>query len=270
MEHSQALAILLAFAERPDSAPPGIDAALVHMGGCPVCAAGTRQLAAALRLAARDRLTCAECEELLPAYVAVSALGQGEASRWAAMRVHLVGCPACTAALADLAELQAFAEGAIGVAPPSYPAPRPSPAAARAPQARPDSPWRIDELGRLLVDLARSLLPAGPSLSPAGLKSEPAGAAVAAAQLADTMPDLQLQLVLERSSASARRLLVTVDIPSRGGWPNLGGSEVTLLDGAKEVAGAITDSFGTAVFAELSDAELGRLTLAVRPIADDA
>ncbi len=261
MDHSQALVTLLAFAERPGAPPPELDAAVAHVTACPTCSQGAAQLMASLGQGEEDRLTCAESEELLASFLAAGALGQAEAPAWADLRVHLAGCPACGEALAELAELQALADGAAGVEPPAYPAPR------RAAPARPA--WRIDELGRLLVELGRALLPSAPGPALAGLKAGPGQTTVAAATLGEALPDLELQIAVEgRPEAARRALVVTVSIPSRGGWPNLGGSEVALLREGAEVARATTDAFGTVAFADLDAGALAELTLAVRPGPD--
>ncbi|NTU83303.1 MAG: hypothetical protein HGA45_28695 [Chloroflexales bacterium] len=260
MDHSQALTILLAFAGQPGRPPPDLDAAIAHMAACPACAAGAGQLIDALRLAAEDRLTCAESEGLLPEYLAALAMGGGDVAQWEDLRVHLAGCPACTAALADLAELQALSDGAFGVEPPAYPAPR-RVGAASAPR-----PWRLDELGRLVVDLARALVPPSSAPALAGLKAAPGQTTLATATLSEALPDLELHIAVEgRPDADRRILVVTVIIPSRGGWPNLGGSEVALLQGGREVVRATTDPFGTVAFTGLAAADIDRFTLAVRP-----
>lgn len=252
MDHPDALLTLLAFAERPGAPPPALERALDHVATCPACAAGARQLLAALGAAAEDRLTCAEAEELLPEFLA--APGGAAAPAWADLRAHLACCPACLAALADLALLRDLAEGA-GVEPPAYPAPPPAPRA-----------WSVDALGRLLVDLARALLPPAGSPALAGLKSGPAGATLAEASVAGALPDLELHIAVEgRPGSDLRTLVVTVDIPSRGGWPNLAGSEVALLHAGVELRRAATDAFGTVAFHDLSAEEVARLSLVVLP-----
>lgn len=263
MDHSQAIAILLAFAERPGDPPPGLGAAVAHVTACPTCGPGAAQLLASLRLGEEDRLTCAEGEELLPAYLGAIALGQPEAPAWADLRVHLAGCPACSAALADLAELRALADGTLGAEPPAYPAPR------RQTQSPGRPAWRIDELGRLLVELGRALIPTAPGAAVAGLKAAPGPTTVAEATVGEALPDLELHIAVEGRPESERRaLVVTVSIPSRGGWPNLGGSEVALLHEGGEVARATTDAFGTAAFPDLDAGALAGLSLAVRPGPD--
>lgn len=277
MEHSQALATLLSFAEQPARPPPGLDAVIAHVAACPACATGIAHLAEALRFATEDRLTCVECDELLPEYLAAAALPQDAAPRWAELRVHLVACPACREALADLAELQALAERASGAEPAAYPAARtdkavpparPAPAPARPRPPPVQSPWSLDSLGRLIVDLAQALLPASPSPSPplAGLKSAPCQTTLAEVTIGDALPDLALRITVEgRLDADRRHLLVSVEIPSRGGWPNLGGSEIVLLKGEQMVARATTDAFGSAAFTNLAAGEIEQHTLMVRP-----
>ena len=260
MEHRQILTILLAFATNPGNPPSELNQAIAHMVDCPTCATRTRQLVAALRLPAEDQLTCEECEELIPTYLAASAPGQADPLHWAALQLHLVGCPACSEALADLIELQGLAESTLGAEPPAYPIP------GRAARPATRGPWRLDSFGRLLVNLAEALLPPPPAVAPAGLKAAPGQTTLGAATLADALPDLELHIAVEgRPGTDRAALLVTVTIPSRGGWPNLGGSEVSLLDRGKEIARATTDAFGKAVFPDLDLSALERFSLAVEP-----
>jgi hypothetical protein len=254
MNHQQALVLLATAAATPGQPPGDLDAALRHASTCRICAARFGHLLAALRAGEEDVVDCGASDELLPEYLAALQAGRSDAPQWAPLRLHLVGCAACSAALAELHELHDFATGARGAEPPLYPAPR---VAARPSEGR---TWWLDDLGRLVVDLARALVPVQPALG--GLKSSD-DEALAAGTIAGAVPDLDVQLALEGQSAGERRtLLVTVVIPGRD-WPDLAGSEVTLLRDQEQVAHRITDAFGTTVFADLPAAEIERYSVVV-------
>lgn len=234
-------------------ADPELEAALTHMAGCPACTARLRHLPAAA--ATDDQLDCAACEPQLPEFLAARAAGEADQPAWDSVRQHLAGCAHCAAVLRDLEALYELAE-----APALTPVPAPRLDFLRP---APAPPWRLDNLGTLLVDLARALRPA--LESPAGLKRG-GGTTLEEGELRDALPDLELRLALEEQGGEARRRLrVTVHIPSRGGWPNLAGSEVVLRRGEEELDSQLTDSFGTVVFADLEAATLGDYSLAVRP-----
>lgn len=62
-------------------------------------------------------------------------------------------------------------------------------------------------------------------------------------------------------------MAVTVDIPSRGGWPNLADTAVTLKQGEDTLATEWTDEFGKVVFGPLERAVLPDLSLEIAPAA---
>ena len=104
--------------------------------------------------------------------------------------------------------------------------------------ARPPKPWRLDTLGRLVIqfsaDLLRSL--AAPDFAASYLKGDvPASLNYA---LTGQLDDLNVRINVEPSRRDPQQtsVEVEVDIPSRGGWPNLAGNTV-LCARCRAVAG---------------------------------
>jgi hypothetical protein len=83
----------------------------------------------------------------------------------------------------------------------------------------------------------------------------------------DAMPDLEVRIMIEPTRATADHctLVVSVQIPSRGGFPNLGGTSVTLLRSGQPqpVAIQITNAFGEAIFADQARADLAELRVEI-------
>ena len=71
-----------------------------------------------------DRLTCGECRERLPDYLAAKEEGQADGSEWSFVVLHLETCPACAAEYAQLLDLADLAAGKRGADPVNYPAPQ--------------------------------------------------------------------------------------------------------------------------------------------------
>lgn len=254
MDCHQAANSMQLFAEQ-NSAPPELPAALAHIATCANCRSRLGHLVRALASSDEDQLRCEECEAELPAFLAARDLGRHSEPVWAAVTLHLATCPSCAVALAELAAML----------PDTSLLPQPTPAL-RLDFLRTATkqPWRLDDLGQVLIDLVRALQPSG--LTP-GLKHGEEQAIVAEVSIDDAVPDLTIQIAVEgRRDSDTRMLLVTVDVPSRGGWPNLGGSEVTLLRDGVVTDRQLTDMFGTVVFTGLSTHEFERYNLAVRAV----
>ncbi|MEZ4660855.1 MAG: hypothetical protein R2911_25165 [Caldilineaceae bacterium] len=136
-----------------------------------------------------------------------------------------------------------------------------------------DVTWRLTELRRMVVTFSEEFVAAlqPKSLQYATLKS--AGDELFRVDSADMAADLNVTVSArpKRRTAdqSAIQYVVSVDaqIPSRGGWPNLAGTNVTLLVDGQAVATRQTDAFGKVVFDAVARADLGRMEVAVEAAA---
>jgi hypothetical protein len=250
----------------------GLDAALAHLLECPECRGRTGYLVRALHTNTLDPLTCQVCEQRLPEYMAATAAGRA-GRKWRAVALHLTLCPHCAAVYADLLDLVELAEGRRGVEPPAYP--EPDLAFLDPPKPRPL--WRLEQAGRLVIEfsagLLRSLeLPAGPSLATSGLKSkrpapseQPAPPDLRPFTLVGEAPDRDITIAIEPATGDPARCIVTVkvDIPSRGGWPNLRGTRVAIRRGDATIDSKTTDAFGKALFEGIAAADLPHLSFVI-------
>jgi hypothetical protein len=222
----------------------------------------------------------------LPEYVRAEQGGLAGETRWQPVAAHLAGCPHCAEARAELSDLVQAALAAS--APPPDRAPAPDLGFLEPARAQPSTAhWRLDELGRLVVELTDQLLgtllpPARqPAVALAGLKSAAPGTLFELPiDALDAGLHVTLQAVAERPPPShdaavprgaAERgvdqctLAVQVEIPDRGGWPNLGGTEVTLKQGACAPRQEWTDAYGEAVFERVAVENLAGLVIEVLP-----
>lgn len=240
-----------------------LDEAIQHVQGCPLCRRRLGHLAAALARAEEDQFNCGACQELLPEYLLARDAGQAGAARWRPVAVHLRICPHCAAAEDELAALVALpdADEEADVARPAA-----SPEQPRGPQAA-GSPWTLDSLGRLVIALSAELLRAfqPPAYAQAMAKSGAAPQVVY--QLEVSAPDLVVTLTAEQGEGEPERctLIAQVQRPSKGGWPHLGGTEVTLSREGRVLATGETSAFGRAVFAGIATADLPRLVVTITP-----
>ena len=62
-------------------------------------------------------------------------------------------------------------------------------------------------------------------------------------------------------------VIVEVSIPSRGGWPNLADTNVTLKRDDLELETQLTDAFGKAVFEGICTDDLAHLVFEIKPRA---
>jgi hypothetical protein len=220
-----------------------------------------------------DRLTCDQAGDQLPEYLAALEVGQGKSPAWDHMHLHLAACTHCARIFADLRDLLSLVDN--GPVPPYYPTlrepTRPAMAGGSGKGALADGQvyarlfpiWRLDELGRLVIDLLGALAPPAHA---AGLKMPGGAAVLGELTVDDAAPDLHLRVALLGIPEDRRRsLMVTVEIPSRGGWPNLGGSEVRLLRSGNLINTQRTDAFGAVIFTGLTVEEVAHLAVAVLP-----
>lgn len=207
---------------------------------------------------------CAACQADLAAYIDAELEGQPAANRFPMVAGHLPTCADCQQVYRELQSLLT-AEWRGQLELPPVPAafdfaylPAENQAAARA-------AWRLDELGRLVIQLTADLLRGlqGPAWQPSYLKS--GRAPVLDYRLAGEVEDLNVHITAEPGRGDPQRLLVAVevDIPTRGGWPNLAGSLVTLRRGSEVVEEQETDAFGKAVFEGVPAEDLADLVFEI-------
>lgn len=215
---------------------------------------------------------CRACENDLAAYVEAELAGDDAAARLPAAATHLASCASCAAAYAELRSLFAAEQAGAFEQPPVPLAidygylERHTPIVEEAPAVEAPKPWRLDELGRLLiqfsVDLLARLAPS-PALQPSYLKGATAGLIYS---LTGEIPDLDatVRVTPSRGDASSVTVTVEVDVPSRDGWPNLGGTVVRLLRGGEELDTQETDAFGRAVFERVPMEALAELVVEIQ------
>ena len=261
----------------------------------------TRAILAAVFDDAPPAEACQACQAGLAAFVEAELDGQAAAGLFPIVAKHLETCVTCRQEYIELKSLftserqggfeqppvpAAFDFGYLQIGPfseersnltPQDPAafdfdyPQIGPFSEERSNLTPENPaarqpWRLDTLGRLViqfsVDLLRSLQP--PALQLSYLKGDaPASLNYA---LTDQIDDLNVRISVEPSRRDPQRtsVEVEVDIPSRGGWPNLAGSTVTLRRGAEQLLEEQeTDAFGKASFEDVSAEDLPLLVFEI-------
>ncbi len=259
---------LAAYLDAPGADRAALDAIISHMNKCPYCESGVGRLIRALAVGEGDQLTCQECQELLPAYIQAEMDGYAHEEQWRPVVLHLEACSHCSEVYAALTDLMRLAYGDTGVEPPHYPSPAlPFLQAGENAPRPPDVNWRLDEWGRLIIrfsaELMRTLQSTAyrPAYAVAGLKSAEGQRILCQLSLKEAVEDLEVTITVEeaRDAPTNCTIIVTVNIPSRGGWPNLAGTRVTLKRGEEELETQWTDAFGKAVFGSISTDDLQHL-----------
>jgi len=220
--------------------------------------------------------TCeALSEEALARYAELEMSGGTPQEQFAEVRAHLDRCTDCAERYADLlALLQAEAAGRV------------PPVSARhrfdlgflpkKPKAKgvPDrASWRLDELGRLIVEfsteLLRSLQPPvyQPAFAVAGLKSKGDPRTLYKFVLTEALEGLEMTLSAERSRNDPDRcdVVVLVDVSEGKEERSLAGIEVHLKQGEQERDTQWTNGLGEAVFENISVDTLGDLVFEITP-----
>jgi hypothetical protein len=234
-----------------------------HLAGCPRCQDAARTLVDALRVGADDPLNCEDAAHLLPEYTLAA---DPDSQKWEALRLHLAVCPHCAA---DYLGLRALEQDEQDAPPVALPAGRPRldflPHLRSQPQ-----PWRIDELGRLVVALSRAMLDALTPVIPTALAVKTASHAPTGRRLdvGGGSGALGATLTIEGLADDPKQcaLVVEVRVPGRAGWPNLAGSEVRAVTKEGQEFVRVTDAFGKATIAPLPRDELADLTLTIVPV----
>jgi glutaredoxin len=261
--------------EDPELHRADADTAIRHMEECPHCESGMGYLIRALTTDEVDRLTCQECQDLLPEYLQAEVDGQAHEAQWHPVAFHLETCPHCSAVYATLHELTELADGERGSEPPHYPVPElPFLRAESVTLAQPlRAPWRLDELGCLIIEFSAELVRAlqspayQPAYAAARLKSDKSQRVLCQLSLKEAVEDLEVTITAEERREDPTRctVVVEVNVPSRGGWPNLAGAKVTLKRGELELETQLTDAFGKAVFEGIGTEDLAYLVFEITP-----
>jgi hypothetical protein len=85
--------------------------------------------------------------------------------------------------------------------------------------------------------------------------------------LKEAVEDLEVTITAEEMQADPTRctVIVKVNVPSRGGWPNLAGTEVMLKRGQLELDTQTSDAYGEVVFEGIATDDLAHLVFEIAP-----
>lgn len=258
-----AIQSLLTYLDQPDSPQSELDTALRHIAACSYCQRRVGYLARALNNPEQDTLTCGECEELLPEYYQAEIEGQASGARLRPVARHLATCPSCAAAYTTLLDLSALAFAEASGPPPDYPAFDLSFLREKKAQFQPALITRLDEWGRLIIQFSAEFFRAWqpPPFVAAGLKRSETSSKTLSQFSGQLRDDLEISVTVEQERKEPAYCTITmqVNIPSRGGWPNLAGLEVTLQRDQEIIATQVTDAHGEVVFEKIGVADLDQL-----------
>jgi hypothetical protein len=106
-----------------------------------------------------------------------------------------------------------------------------------------------------------------PAYAAARLKSGRSQRVLCRFSLKEAIEDLEVTITAEerRDDPAQCTVIVEVNVPSRGGWPNLAGTQVTLRRGEQELETQLTDAFGKAVFEDIRTEDLANLVFEITP-----
>lgn len=176
-------------------------------------------------------------DETVAAYIDIELSGGAAAAAYPAFKAHLESCAACSQEYAELKTLlQLEQDGALEALPfaPVFD----FSFLGREAQAQPtqestERAWHLDAMGRLVIRFTEALLQ---TLRP---PSQPLGYAPQRSASTDTLYSFALEQTVEDLNVviavrEAQRaspfctIVVEVEIPSRGGWPNLAATTIVL------------------------------------------
>jgi hypothetical protein len=220
---------------------------------------------------------CSACEAQLAEYVDAQVMGIKPARDFTQIELHLQVCPHCARAYRELMDLvtSAYTEKVprpvrkpkfdFSFLPTAPTKPFDTPAATQ------DRPFRWDELGRLIIEfsaeLVRALQPPAYQPAYAAVKSPRSSRTLCQLSLEEVGEDLNVTITAEemRDDPTLCIAIVEVNIPSRGGWPNLANTEVTLKRGKAELETQLTDAYGEAIFEGINTDDLAHLVFEITP-----
>lgn len=261
-----AISQLLAYMNNSKFQGDELQAAINHISGCAYCQTNLNHLEPTLSAEQEDTMTCRECEEQLSEYLQAEIEGRGGEGRWQALTFHVKTCPYCSNAYQELTQLLAFASGEQGTEPPAYPTPDLSFLSKKKTDAKPISrpAWHWDKWGRLVIQFSAELIDLfrSPAYAMPGLKKADSENILYQFYWQEKMEDdLEVSVTAEEVPGNPTycTLTIEVNILSRGGWPHLADTEVTLKRDDLKLKTDLTDAFGYVVFEGIALEDLSRL-----------
>ncbi len=213
---------------------------------------------------------CRACQDQLSAYIDAELAGHDAAGAFPIIHAHLAGCATCQLARDELSVLLTLEQSGEFATPPltatfdfSHLPGRPAVAASKSQPT--GQPWSLDALGRLIIEFSAELLRGlqGPPLQASYLKGNASQSLTYA--LTGAVDDLDVRISAEpaRNDPDRYDVEVEVEIPSRGGWPNLAGSVVALFVETEKFDRQETDAFGKTLFEGVPADTLPGMTIVI-------
>jgi hypothetical protein len=208
--------------------------------------------------------TCSQIHDLLPAYVTAEALGQQPQAVDPDVAAHIALCPHCHAELAELRELT-FAAYTGRIEPASsYPQPDLSylPTPGALPSAN-QQPWRLDELGRLIISFSQALLD---SLRPPSLIGAARGQLLYSYAFEPrVLPNLQVSIDILAEDSTRGLGFVRVNVEALNHDPFEQTPRSIVLRTDEQTWQDYTDATGCVAFNAVPLAALPRLSIEITP-----
>lgn len=142
---------------------------------------------------------------------------------------------------------------------------------ANEPETSTAKPWHLNQLGQLVIEFSAELIQSlQPPMQLAGVKSgeKGGGGVFLAYTLEGEVEDVAVEIAARELRDEPERCNVAlfVDVPSRGGWPNLAGSSIILRDRDGAATEQMTDAFGRTLFRGVDKDALARLSFEIAPV----
>lgn len=147
---------------------------------------------------------------------------------------------------------------------------------ARPPRPQYTLSWVLNRIGNLVIELSTKLADR-PYMAPLSPEQEPqlivSGAFRSEQQqlthflLKGAIDDLEVEIMAEEQEGDATQcqLIVGVNIPSKGGFPNLAHTKIIMRQEEADPVVQQTDAFGKTVFRQVAITALGHLTFEIIP-----
>jgi hypothetical protein len=243
-----------------------------------VSAAEQRSLIALFETDTLFDSTCRPFDDhILLAYIDAELNGQDAGTLYPEFRAHLQQVPECQQEYAELKHLLLLERQGQLVEPPTpgkfdwsfLPA---SVTPARGVEVQSIRPrWQFDAVGRLILvfsdEIVHALQAPTSQLDYALQRSEQGSHTRYEFALREEIDDLHVAITVRDNTSQPDQytLIVETEIPSRGGWPHLGDTAVTLKRDDKTLDTQWTDPFGKAVFEHIPSGDLADLRIEIAP-----